>query len=269
MSERALREAVAAVQARGWARLASEPAILRWALAARGPGLAAARDPAQSQWLRAGGTWFVGVHALPNSPDGAVGGVPLAGTAVEAAKALAGTRFNWDRAQVSICWRGYPKPSEGESAAAFRFRRDRDAAHLDGLHRGEGGTRHLREHHLFLLGLPLTEAPQGAAPLVAWEGSHRIMGEMLRRALADLPPDRWAEVDLAPAYTEARRRVFETCRRVALPVRPGQATLLHRFTLHGVAPWPNDLKGPHEGRAIAYFRPEAPEEGRLAWLMAG
>jgi len=38
-------------------------------------------------------------------------------------------------------------------------------------------------------------------------------------------------------------------------VRPGEATLLHRLTLHGVAPWAAGVTAPPEGRIIAYFRP--------------
>jgi hypothetical protein len=38
-------------------------------------------------------------------------------------------------------------------------------------------------------------------------------------------------------------------------VRPGEATLLHRLTLHGVAPWEPSATAPPEGRIIAYFRP--------------
>jgi hypothetical protein len=65
----------------------------------------------------------------------------------------------------------------------------------------------------------------------------------------------WDEVDVTEAYREARARVFETCRRVELPGRVGEAVLLHRLTLHGVAPWQEGAKAAPEGRMVAYFRP--------------
>jgi hypothetical protein len=49
--------------------------------------------------------------------------------------------------------------------------------------------------------------------------------------------------------------VFRRCRRVDLPARPGEATLLHRLTIHGVAPWAEGAEAPPEGRIVAYFRP--------------
>ena len=64
-----------------------------------------------------------------------------------------------------------------------------------------------------------------------------------------------AALDLTTAYTAARARVFETCPRVAVAAAPGQAILLHRMTIHGVAPWQPGAMAPPEGRVIAYFRP--------------
>ena len=246
--------------ARGWARFGVDAALLRWVEAARAPALDAANDPAQqADWLRCGGTWFVGVNALPNKNDGAVDGVPLAGGAVDFVKSRLGMPFNWDRAQVSICYPGYPRQSEQDSAAAFRYRLNRDAAHLDGLHRvGPRARRMLRERHGFLLGIALTDASATAAPLVVWEGSHKIMQAMLARALGGVTSADWAETDVTDAYQAARQEVFATCRRIPLPIRPGEATILHRHALHGVAPWENGATAAPEGRAIAYFRPEVP-----------
>ena len=90
---------------------------------------------------------------------------------------------------------------------------------------------------------------------MVWQGSHLILQEALREAFAPYPPATWGDVDVTQAYTAARRRIFETCPRIALPVRPGEATLLHRLTLHGVAPWAAGATAPPEGRIIAYFRP--------------
>ena len=82
--------------------------------------------PATEPW-RCGGTWFVGVDALPNSPDGAINGTPFPWAALPL------TPEPLHTAQLSVIRPGYPQPSPEETPAAFAFRRDRDAAHLDGL----------------------------------------------------------------------------------------------------------------------------------------
>src|SRR5690606_9534810 len=122
----------------GWVRFAADPIVAEWAARARPVAPACAADAEQrARWLRAGGTWFNGVRVFPNDAAGAVehaGVPPLAGPAVRfIASTLGLPDVAWDRAQVSICFPGYPQPAPGESAAAFRFRRERDAAHVDGL----------------------------------------------------------------------------------------------------------------------------------------
>ncbi|MGQ0610767.1 MAG: hypothetical protein ACT4N9_06655 [Paracoccaceae bacterium] len=162
---------------------------------------------------------------------------------------------------------GYPRPSAEETPAAHAFRRDRDAAHLDGLlPMGPQRRRMLREPHGWILGLPLTACGPGAAPLVVWEGSQDLMGAALRAALLPHPPATWAEVDLTGPYAEARRAVFATCRRVVVAAAPGEAILLHRMALHGVAPWAEGAVAPPEGRIIAYFRPLLPSVADWARL---
>jgi len=181
-------------------------------------------------------------------------------------RALGLAEIAWDRAQVSICFPGYPQPWEGESDAAFRFRRDRDAAHVDGLRRIMPGRRRvLGETHGFILGIPLTETRPDAAPFTVFEGSHELVRAALRTRLAGIPPERWAVEDITDAYTAVRRTAFETCPRVPLPARPGEAYIVHRLLLHGVAPWG---ESPETGvRVIAYFRPD-PFPGALPewWL---
>lgn len=166
---------------RGWLRFPDDPALHPWLAAARPAASAAVRAPANAGWLRCGGTWFAGVNVLPNDARGAVAGSgPLQGRAVDFLRRLDLPVQNWDRAQVSVTYPGYPKQSPGESDAAFRFRRDRDAAHVDGLLPiGPDRRRMLREPHGFILGLPLTDTGEGVSPMVVWQGSHRIM----RRAL--------------------------------------------------------------------------------------
>ncbi len=92
----------------------------------------------------------------------------------------------------------------------------------------------------------------------------------MREALAPIVvkdlPSQWSDIDMTLRYQSARKQVFETCRRVALPVQPGDATLLHRLTIHGVAPWGPEAIAAPEGRRIAYFRPEVPP--RQDWVCA-
>ena len=122
----------------------------------------------------------------------------------------------------------------------------------------------LREPHAYILGLPLSEASADASPLVVWEGSHRIMRYAFADVLGAHPVEGWADIDLTEVYHAARRTCFDTCTRVALPAKPGEATLVHRLALHGVAPWGDDAKAGPDGRMIAYFRPELPDWS--AWL---
>ena len=120
-----------------------------------------------------------------------------------------------------------------------------------------------QEFHGFILGVPLTEADPGAAPLVVWEGSHRVIARAFRAVLDPVAPEHWPETDLTEAYHAARREVFETCPRVAVHAAPGEAYLVHRLALHGVAPWEEGAEAAPEGRMIAYLRPEVP---RQTWL---
>ena len=237
---------------RGWVRLGPLPGLQAWADAA----LPAARRHVLSgdeEW-RCGGTWLAGVDALPNGAGGDIAGVPLPS---ELRAVLPWHPDSWHAAQLSTLRPGYPQPWAGESDAAFRFRQTRDAAHVDGLLPiGPDRRRMLREPHAFILGLPLTEADPGAAPLVVWEGSQIIIRRAFTEALAPHPPESWGDIDLTEVYHAARRESFATCARVALPARPGEALLLHRMILHGMAPWADGALAPPEGRIIAYFRPE-------------
>ena len=186
---------------------------------------------------------------MPNGLDGAVDGVDFPWHALP----LAPEPLH--RAQLSVIRPGYPQPSPDETPAAFAFRRDRDAAHLDGLLPiGPDKRRMVKEPHAWILGLPLNDAT--ASPLTVWEGSHEILRAALLQALSPHPPETWGDIDITDAYQAARKRIFASCRRVELPARPGEATLLHRLLLHGVAPWKLGDHAPGEGRIIAYLRPQ-------------
>ncbi|MBI1171344.1 hypothetical protein GC209_08085 [bacterium] len=235
----------------GWRHIGPTPGLVAWAEAARRAAISALAQTTEP--LRCGGTWAVGLDLLPNDRAGRIGGVDLPWADL----GLAPEPLH--RAQLSTVHPGYPRPSDEESPAAFAFRRNRDAAHLDGL-LPVGPARHrmVKEPHGWILGVALNACDADASPLVVWEGSAVILRAALIAALAPHPPETWGEVDLTKAYGAARRKVFDTCRRVVLPLRPGQATLLHRLTLHGVAPWAEGASAPPEGRIIAYFRPLLP-----------
>ena len=232
----------------GWRKVGPTAALRAWAEAARPVAFRALAETDAP--LRCGGTWAVGLDLLPNTPDGAVAGVPLP----------------WDElglapqplhpAQLSAVYAGYPQRSVDETEAAYGFRLRRDSAHLDGLLPiGPDKRRMVKEPHAWILGLPLTEPH--AAPLVVWEGSHLVMQAALARAFAGHPPEAWAEVDVTDAYQVARAEVFRNCRRVELPGHPGEAVVLHRHLIHGVAPW-GEMPDVPEGRIVAYFRPLLP-----------
>jgi hypothetical protein len=249
---------------RGWTRFGWDSRTARWAGAAYAAGRAALEDSALSHWYQCENTWFVGVDALPNDETGALGDTPLEGAAIEVLGA-SGALPALHRAQLSVIFPGYPRPRAGETEGAFRYRQTRDAAHVDGLlAEGPQRRRHLREPHAWILGIPLTDAHPDAAPLVVWEGSHRLMATAFRAAFDGHPPESWPDVDVTDIYQSARRQVFETCKRVPVHARPGEAYLVHPLALHGVAPW-TAPEGP--GRMIAYFRPECPG-GITEWLGA-
>lgn len=237
------------VGARGWSVIGPHSAIADWASATL-PVAQSAVARSDQAW-RCGGTWFVGVDTLPNGPDGKVGGVAFPWAALPLKPEVL------HPGQISVIQPGYPRADSGETVAAARFRRTRDAAHLDGLLPiGQPARRFVREPHGWILGLPLNETDTNASPLVVWEGSHIIMRKALLSAMVAAHIDEWADVDVTEVYQAARAKVFDTCERRAIPARPGQATLLHRLTIHGVAPWADGAQAPQEGRMIAYFRPQ-------------
>jgi hypothetical protein len=256
------RAVIAAAGARGWWRIGPDDALVAWAAAARAAALRVLPPPGPG-W-RHGGTWCPGVDLLPNDACGAVpGGPPLPDLAP-----LPGPRPPLHPAQISAVRPGYPGRDPGETDAAHAFRRRRDAAHLDGLLPvGPARRRMIREPHAWILGIAINDAEPAAAPLVVWEGSHRLLRAALARVLAPHPPASWGEVDVTAAYADARRQVFDRCPRVALPMRPGEAVLLDRHLLHGIAPWAPDATAPAEGRLSAYFRPLLPDVA--AWMRDG
>ena len=227
-----------------------------WAEAALAVASPLLDAPEHAHWWRHGATWFAGVNLLPNAADGSLGDTPLDGPALDALAEHALLPGRWDHAQISVVRPGYPQQDPGESDAAHRFRKIRAAAHVDGLLPvGANRRRMPKEAHAFILGLPLTTAEDGASPLVVWEDSHHLVVEAFREALGPLPVEHWSETDVTEIYNSVRRRAFETCNPREIPAAVGEAILLNRFTIHGIAPWKDGANAPLEGRIIAYFRP--------------
>lgn len=238
---------------KGWRRIGYDRLIHRWSIAAQPIAVKSLSE--SSEPLRCGGTWAVGLDMLPNAADGAIGGVALPWQAL----GLAPQPLH--RAQLSTVYPGYPQPSPEETDAAHGFRLRRDAAHLDGLLAiGPDKRRMVHEPHAWILGLPLTD-PHGA-PLVVWDGSHRVMQAALAKVLSGHDPALWGGVDVTEAYQAARAEVFRNCKRIEVPGQPGEAVVLHRHLIHGVAPW-GDATG-KEARIVAYFRPLMPSVA--AWM---
>ncbi len=248
------------IGAQGFIVFDADARVRRWARAAHEVARGIAADPAcrGADNLRHGATWFVGVDALPNAADGSIAGVPFAGPWQDHVPDIP-----QHRAQLSIIYPGYPQQDRGESGPNHRYRRDRMAAHVDGLLPvGPARRRFALEYHAYILSVPLNDVRH--APTVVWPGSQRIMQASLRAALGADDP---AKVDITDAYKAARREVFARSAPLPLVLAPGQSALLHPFVLHGTAPWDGaqDAPGDGEGRMIAFFRPVCPG-GAAEWL---
>lgn len=244
---------------RGWCRFEYDACVAAWVDSALPFARKAVVAEENSQWMRCAGTWFVGVNALPNRPDSSAGAGPeLQGEAVDFIRQqLWPDNFNWDAAQVSVFYPGYPQPKESESEKAFQYRCRRDAAHVDGLlPEGVSRRRHLREHHGFILGIPMVEYDQNASPVVIWEGSHELVRSALSERFNGLTPEEWGDEDITESYHAVRQQIFERCNRVPIVACPGEVYLIHRLAVHGVAPWQNGAVASADGRMICYFRPE-------------
>ncbi len=253
----------------GFCIFAADAMLHEWVHASLSAARATVSDPENSSWMRYRKTWFVGVNALPNDTTGAVAnGPPLRGAAVDFVRNELGLRrFSWDRAQVSICYPGYPLPAEDEGKSLYNYRVRRDAAHIDGLRReGPNRRRFLREHHGFILGIPMVHFGAGAAPFVVWRGSHNLVRAAFEERLQGIPSVDWPNEDLTDAYQTARQRVFAACERVEVHTQPGEAFLVHRLALHGMAPWAEGAAAGRDGRMVVYFRPEI--GGPQAWMNA-
>lgn len=228
---------------------------VRWAKVAHALGKGIASDAAaKAKHLRFGGTWFVGVDALPNAQDGSLSGVAFDGPwALDLPCSLP-----LHPAQLSIIYPDYPKQDAGQSAANHTYRTHRRAAHVDGLlPEGPDKRRYAREFHGYVLGVHLNDCV--SAPTVFWKGSHSIMRGALNEVLDSKSV---YETDVTDVYKAARNEIFAKCEMIALPAELGGSFLLDRFTLHGTEPWAGLAQS--EGRMTAFFRPQL--ENASDWL---
>jgi len=265
MTEKKLAE----FSARGWCHFEFDTRLMSWVQSALPAAHASVLDEENKQWLRCGGTWFAGVNVLRNSSDGSVDSKPRVKLQCDAVdfvtQGLGLSGFVWDKAQVSVCYPGYPQPMEGETDAAFKFRRDRDAAHVDGLlPEGEDRRRFLREWHGFVLAIPMLDYDAGASPFVVWEGSHEVVRQAFQCFFQGKHPNDWCSLDMTEVYHEVRHQIFKSCERVEVHAKPGEAYLVHRLALHGMAPWKTAENSSCKERMICYFRPEV--GGIEGWL---
>ncbi len=252
----------------GWILFDSDPTVLNWVEHTLPAARQALHDPTHRHWWRYQDTWFVGVNVLDNDGCGAItGGPPLSGRAMSYIDSdLAWHEIPLDKAQVSVCFPGYPHRSADESEFNHQYRYRRDAAHIDGLlRRGPERRRYLGEYHAFILGIPMVPFPAQASPFVVWEGSHRIAQKFFQNLLEDRDPATWQDLDLTEPYRKLRQSIFRQCSRKEIHAIPGQCYLVHRMALHGMAPWQTDTPTSSDGRMICYFRPEVPNH--LDWLM--
>lgn len=231
---------------KGFMTLPFDLRVADWATVAYGLACDLVADAqVRARNLRHGETWFVGVDALPNDASGTVGGVPLKGPWEAHVPDLP-----QHRAQLSIIYPGYPKQDAGESDGNHRYRKNRAAAHVDGLlPEGPERRRFAKEYHAYILGIPLNSC--AASPTLVWPGSHHRMGAALRSALLDAADP--GAVDITDSYQAARRAVFAAGDPVPLRAQVGESFLIHRHALHGTAAWAGPAQA--EGRMIAFFRP--------------
>jgi hypothetical protein len=255
--------------ARGWCQFEFDSRLSNWVKSALPAAQASVIDEANRKWLRCGDTWFAGVNVLPNASDGSIDSdlrLELKCDVVDfITEALGLSDFSWDKAQVSVCYSGYPQRMDTETEAAFVFRRDRDAAHVDGLlPEGVNRRRFLREWHGFILAIPMLEYDAGASPFVVWEGSQEIVRQKFQSIFQNKQAGDWPSLDITEDYHDVRHHIFKACKRVEIVAKPGEAYLVHRLALHGVAPWKTDLGSTCKERMICYFRPET--GGVEQWL---
>ena len=120
---------------------------------------------------------------------------------------------------------------------------------------GYSKRRYAKEYHAFILGIPLVNFNEFAAPVVVWEGSHRIIRTFLSRVLTKNTVKLWDNLDITEIYQEARKEVLSKCKKRIINVPLGGSYILHRLAVHGIMPWEKKGKSENNSRMVAYFRP--------------
>ncbi len=240
---------------KGWHVFDRDARLTRWVNASLGEARKTINDPINRKWLRHGGTWFAGVNVFNNDALGALGQGPrLHGNAVRFIEELTGKPLALDKGQLSVCYPGYPKPSPAESDLAFAYRCNRDAAHIDGILK-EGQERYLREFHDYIFAIPMVDVDHLASPFVVWSGSHSIVRRRLLDALSGYRAAQWSQVPIKQVYQALRKEIFDSCERVEVHLKVGQALVAHRLLLHGTSPWRKNAMASEDGRMMCFFRP--------------
>jgi hypothetical protein len=254
---------------KGWVKFAYDADVSGWVDCVAQRAKDVSKDPVHcANWLRSGGTWFVGADVLGNDGNGRVNGsAPISGQGADfCAEQMRGID-DWGVGQISICYPNYPLQDADEPDASFRYRVKRDTAHLDGLKPiGANKRRFFEEFHGVIFGIPLSDTPPKAAPFVIWEGSHLIFQRMLTDTFDGVPTQEWAAQDLTEIYQQTRAEIFETCKRVEITAKKGECYVAHRFALHGMGSW--DAARDVTERAIAYLRPYWRADDLQSWLTA-
>ena len=219
--------------------------------------------------LRYGSTWFVGANFLDNSSNGNIGTKSMSKFFFSNISKKFGPNIKyWDKAQVSICWPGYPKKDAKETKKSYDFRIKRFASHIDGIIPfGSKKRRFAKEFHAFILGFPLHNNCLDCAPLVLWEGSHKIFRNFFKEIYEGISFNKISNIDITELYNECRKKVFKNCEVKKITPQFKQPYLLDRHVLHGIDEWrekknvkcsPKNhrlLNSLSDGRIIVYFRP--------------
>lgn len=224
---------------------------------------------------RCDGTWFVGVDTIPNDHHGIVRqSLPLDGSIIDFIKQHLWQRPQWHRGQLSVCFPEYPKKGDEDTLKSWQFRIKHHAAHCDGIHgigkftNDQKKSRFLKEHHRFILAIPLDNITQHNAPMMLWQESHRLIQKMLCDVFANMLTCEWQNYDITKIYQHCRRHILETITPIAMTANYGDAYLLHRHLLHGIKSWD---RANHEAkiRRIIYFRPSYHHDSKSMhdWLI--
>tara|TARA_B100000902_G_scaffold171834_1_gene166099 strand:+ start:425 stop:1258 length:834 start_codon:yes stop_codon:yes gene_type:complete len=219
--------------------------------------------------FRCGSTWFVGTNFLDNSSNGNIGAKLMSKKIFNNILKKFGPNIKyWDKGQVSICWPGYPKKDEKETEQSFNFRIKRFASHIDGIIPfGSRKRRFAKEFHAFILGFPIQNNCLDCAPLVLWEGSHKIFRKFFKEIYEGITSNKISSIDITELYNEYRKKVFTNCEVKKIVPQFNQPFLLDRHILHGIHKWKEKnnvkfnsknnrpLNSISDGRITIYFRP--------------